>query len=107
MAKPRIKTPSTAKAGEVFQVKTILKHKMEMGNRKDKKTGKTIPRNIVNKFECLYNGKTVFAAHQEPGISANPYIAFYVKATESGTLEFKWTEDNGKVTAETRKLTVN
>ena len=106
--KPRIKTPGVVKPGEVFEVKTLIKHSMEMGTRKDKKTGKLIPRNIINLFECSLDGKPVFTAHMEPGVSANPYIGFFVKAgNQSGTLDFKWVEDNGTVTTESRKLTVS
>ena len=41
-----------------------------------------------------------------PAIAANPYIAFHVTATESGTLEFTWTDDDGTVFRETAKVTV-
>ncbi len=36
--KPRIKVPKTAKKGDIIQVKTLILHKMETGQRKDKKT---------------------------------------------------------------------
>ena len=61
--KPRIKVPKSAKAGATVQIKTLVSHKMETGSRKDKKTGKMIPRLIINKFECMYGGKTVFTAN--------------------------------------------
>jgi len=38
--KARVKVPKSIKKGEVFQVKTLISHKMETGQRKDKKTGK-------------------------------------------------------------------
>ena len=104
--KPRIKAPATAKKGEVFEVKTLIQHDMESGQRKDK-DGKPIPRQIINKFTCTLNGKTVFSMDLEPAISANPYIVFQMKATESGTLEFKWLDDNGAVYSSTQQLTVN
>jgi len=31
-----------------------------------------------------------------PAVAANPYFAFYVKASESGTFDFTWTDDKGK-----------
>ena len=37
--KARVKVPKSVKKGEVFQVKTLVSHKMESGQRKDKKTG--------------------------------------------------------------------
>jgi sulfur-oxidizing protein SoxZ len=53
------------------------------------------PRDIVTSFWCLYNGVEVFRADLSPAIAANPFVTFFTVATESGTLEFKWTGDNG------------
>ncbi len=44
----RVKVPKSVKKGDVFQVKTLVSHKMESGQRKNKK-GKKIPRMIINK----------------------------------------------------------
>ena len=93
--KPRVKLPKKAKAGDLVQIKTLASHNMETGNRKDSK-GNKIPRMILNKFTCTFGGKEVFSADMHPSVSANPYIAFFVTATESGTYEFTWTDDNGK-----------
>ncbi len=103
--KPRVKVPKTAKKGDVIQIKTLIAHKMESGQRKDKK-GAVIPRQIINKFEAKYNGELVFSADWHPAISANPYLAFHTVATESGTLEFIWTDDDGSVYTKTAKITV-
>ena len=104
--KARIKIPNQAKKGEIFQIKTLASHRMENGQRKDKRTGKLIPRMIINKFTCKYNGKTVFSSDWHTAISANPFLAFYVKAEESGTLELSWTDENGRVAKKSRKLKV-
>ena len=50
---PRIKLPDNAKAGEVIEVKTLITHVMETGNRKDK-YGKQIPRDIINTFVAKF-----------------------------------------------------
>ena len=71
-----------------------------------KKTGKKVARLFINKFTCNYNGKEVFASDWHPAVSANPYMAFYVKAQESGMLEFSWTDDKGQVAKKSAKLTV-
>jgi len=92
--KPRIKAPATAAAGEVVEIKTLISHPMESGQRKDI-AGKIVPRKIINKFTCTYNGRDVISIRLEPAISANPYIAFYLKVMESGTLEFTWLDDDG------------
>lgn len=35
--KPRVRTPKKAKKGDVVEIKTLISHKMETGQRKDKK----------------------------------------------------------------------
>jgi sulfur-oxidizing protein SoxZ len=94
--KPRIKLDKKeAKKGEIVEVKALVAHVMESGQRKDK-DGKPIPRMIINKFTCTVNGKQVFAADFEPAISANPYIQFKFKAEESGPVVLTWVDDNGE-----------
>ena len=104
--KPRLKLPSEAKKGEVIQIKTLLSHIMESGQRKDK-DGKVIPRKIINTFTCEFNGKPVFTANLEPAIAANPYIQFNAKVEESGTFKFSWKDDDGSVTTAESKITVS
>ena len=104
--KPRVKVPSKASKGQVFQIKTLITHKMETGTRKNKK-GKLIPRMIINKFSCKYNGKEVFSTNLHPAVAANPYFAFYTKASESGTSDFAWTDDAGKTVTASKKITVS
>jgi sulfur-oxidizing protein SoxZ len=104
--KPRLKLPKQAKKGEVIEIKTLMPHIMESGQRKDK-AGKPIPRKIINKFTCEFNGKPVFSADLEPAIAANPYMAFHAKVEESGTFKFAWTDDDGTVTTAEQKITVS
>ncbi len=105
MAKPRIKiVPDKPKAGDVVEVKTLISHVMETGNRKDK-DGKPIPRNLINAFTATFGGKEVFSAELRQGISANPYLAFFFKVPASGDLEMTWTEDNGTKTVEKVAIT--
>jgi sulfur-oxidizing protein SoxZ len=93
--KPRIKLDrKEVKAGDIVEVKALVSHIMETGQRKDAQ-GNTIPRKILNKFTCTVAGKQVFAADFEPAISANPYIQFKFKATESGPVVLTWTDDDG------------
>lgn len=93
---PRVVVPSAAAKGEVFQVKTIISHQMETGLRHDDQ-GQVIPRKIINRFVCRYGGVVVFSVDLHEAISANPFIEFYLRATESGRLEFIWEEDGGGV----------
>lgn len=95
-AKPRVKVPKSAAAGDVITIKTLISHKMESGQRKDKE-GNPIPRKIINKFECDFNGQPVFSCDIDPAVSANPYLEFTAKVMEAGTFNFKWTDDDGSV----------
>ena len=104
-AKPRVKVPATASAGEVVTIKTLISHEMESGQRKDK-DGNVIPRKIINKFSCEFNGKPVFSSDIHPAISANPYLEFTAKVNESGTFVFAWTDDDGTVTTAESKIEV-
>lgn len=106
MEKPRVKLPNKAKKGEIVEIKTLISHPMETGQRKDAQ-GKTIERMIINKLAVTYNGKDVFQANLAPAISANPYISFFLRADESGTVEFTWTEDGGTKLTHQEKIEVS
>ncbi|MBK9082421.1 MAG: thiosulfate oxidation carrier complex protein SoxZ [Rhizobiales bacterium] len=102
---PRVRVPAQAKKGEIIEIKTLISHEMESGQRKDS-AGKTIPRQIINAFTAAFNGKQVFAATWHSAISANPYQSFFFKAQDSGEFKFAWKDDNGSEYTSTSKLTV-
>lgn len=104
--KPRIKVPKTATVGEVVLIKTLISHEMESGQRKDK-DGKPIPRKIINKFACEFNGKPVFSCDIDPAVSANPYFEFSAIVNETGKFKFTWTDDDGSVYVDEQPITVN
>lgn len=105
-ARPRLKLPAQAKKGDVIEIKTLIPHTMESGQRKDK-NGKLIPRKIINTFVCTFNGKPVFTVDLEPAVSANPFFRFFAKVDESGTFKFAWTDDDGTITTTEKKITVS
>jgi sulfur-oxidizing protein SoxZ len=105
MTRVLINVPSKAKRGEIIEIKTLISHPMESGYRVGT-NGALIPRDIVTLFTCTYNGEEVFRAELSPAIAANPFIAFFATATESGTLAFEWTGDNGFSASETAGITI-
>jgi sulfur-oxidizing protein SoxZ len=105
MARALINVPAKAKRGEVIEIKTLISHIMETGFRRDN-VGKPIPRNIITQFTCTYNGEEIFRADLYPAIAANPFITFSTVATESGTIAFEWTGDNGFHETGAAKITV-
>jgi sulfur-oxidizing protein SoxZ len=105
MARALITVPATAKRGEIVEIKTMMTHQMETGYRAGS-DGRPLPRDIIQRFTCSYNGAEIFRADLFPAMSANPFVAFSTVATESGTLSFTWQGDNGFSHSETAKITV-
>ena len=105
MARTLINVPSSAKRGEVVEIKALIAHPMETGFRTGPDGG-LVPRNVASHFACAYDGQEVFSADLFPALTANPFLAFTVVATESGTLTFTWTGDNGFSQTESATITV-
>ena len=105
MARTLLNVPKTAQRGEVIEVRSLIAHPMDSGFQTDAQ-GRTVPRNIIKRLACRYNGELVFGAELFPAISANPYVVFYTVATDSGTLEFEWQGDNGFAQTERVAITV-
>ena len=105
MARAIIRMPAQAKRGEIIEIRTLASHPMETGFRRTER-GATIPRDIITQFVCTYNGTEIFSAELYPAIAANPFITFPTVATESGTIEFRWSGDNGYAVTESFKITV-
>jgi sulfur-oxidizing protein SoxZ len=101
----RIQIPKEAKRGELITVRIAIQHPMETGFRFDH-SGRPIPKNVVNTLTCRYDGVEVFRAEMGSGISANPYLQFYTRATSSGELVFEWVDDAGERGAEHVAITV-
>ncbi|PCH67271.1 MAG: thiosulfate oxidation carrier complex protein SoxZ [Rhodobacteraceae bacterium] len=104
--KPRVKVPKTAAAGSSITIKTLISHKMESGQRKDKKTGELIPRSIINRFTCEFNGKSVIEIDIEPAVSTNPYFQFDATVPEAGDFVFTWYDDDGSVYDATKSVAI-
>lgn len=105
MTRVLINVPAKAKRGAIIEIKTLISHPMESGFRVGT-NGALIPRDIITLFTCTYNGAEIFHAELSPAIAANPFIAFFTTATESGTLAFEWTGDNGFSASETATIKV-
>jgi sulfur-oxidizing protein SoxZ len=105
MARVVVKVPQQARRGESIEIRTLAGHDMETGFRRTQ-LGELIPRDIITRFTCSYNGVEVFRAELHPAMAANPLIVFFTVATESGTLEFHWAGDNGFSVSHSATITV-
>lgn len=101
-----VKVPERAKRGEIVEVKALVAHVMETGYRRTQE-GAPIPRDIVRLFVCSFDGEEVFRADIHPGIAANPYLAFHVLVTASGSFEFRWSGDKGFAASASARITVD
>ena len=102
---PRVRVPDSASAGETITIKTLISHLMESGQRKDS-DGNVIPRSIINRFTCDFNGQNVIDVTLEPAISTNPYFEFEATVPEAGTFTFTWYDDAGSVYTESQDIAI-
>jgi len=105
MARALIFAPKTARRGDVIEIRTLIAHPMETGQRTDSE-GRVVPRDIIRRLECRYDGELVFAADLYTAIAANPLVAFNTLATASGTISVTWSGDKGFSQTESVALTV-
>ncbi|MFU8837537.1 MAG: thiosulfate oxidation carrier complex protein SoxZ [Thiohalomonadaceae bacterium] len=83
--------------GDVAEVRALVRHPMETGTRKDKKTGNAIPAHFIKQVKCEHNGNTVMTANWSVTISTNPYLAFDIKGAKAGDkVKISWDDNNGK-----------
>ena len=95
MADKTIKLRAKVK-GDVVEVKALIKHPMESGNRKDKKTGEAIPAHYITEVMCEHGGKTRLSASLSGGVSKNPYVSFKFKGGASGDpITMIWKDNMG------------
>ena len=99
-----IKVRAKAK-GDTVTVKALIKHPMETGLRKDKKTGKVIPAHFIQEVNCQHNGKDVLVAEWGPAVSKNPYLAFSFKGGKAGdAVSISWVDNTGGKDATEAKI---
>ena len=81
--------------GDVADVRVLMAHPMETGQRKDS-AGKLVPTHFIQSITAQLNGKTVFAANVSQAISRNPVFAFKVKGAKAGDkLSITWQDNTG------------
>ena len=81
--------------GDSTEVKVLMNHEMETGQRKDAQ-GKTIPAWFIQNVTATYNGKTVLSAQWGPAVSKNPFLAFKFKGGAKGEkVQITWVDNKG------------
>ncbi|MBF0186891.1 MAG: thiosulfate oxidation carrier complex protein SoxZ [Magnetococcales bacterium] len=106
IGKSKIRVPRKVKAGDVVEIKALVRHPMETGLRKNKKTGKKIPAHYINMVTATFNGATVMEAEWGAAVSADPYISFFLKVDKAGTLKIVWKDNKGGEFVGTKMINV-
>jgi len=104
MAKNSIKIKAKNK-GEKTEVKALIKHNMETGLRKNKKTGEKIPPHFIQEVKCEHNGSVVFTANWGIAVSKNPYLSFkFTGGNKGDTITVSWVDNKGKTDSNSTKV---
>ena len=93
MADP-MRIRAVAKDG-IVNVKVLMSHEMETGQRKDA-SGNLVPAHFIQNVTATHNGKTVLSAQWGPAVSKNPFIEFNFKGAQKGErIQITWTDNKG------------
>jgi sulfur-oxidizing protein SoxZ len=81
--------------GDKVEVRVLMAHEMETGQRKDTK-GAIIPAHFIQTVNVVHNGKSVFSAQWGPSVSKNPFLHFRFKGGKPGEkISITWTDNKG------------
>ena len=84
-------------SGDVTTVKALIKHPMDTGLVKDKKTGKVIPAHFIQEVTCEHGGNKVITAMWGAAVSKNPYLSFKFAGAKAGdTMKLSWVDNKGE-----------
>ncbi len=93
MAEP-MKIRATVK-DNVADVRILMMHPMETGQRKDERGG-LIPAHFIQNVVVTHNGKVVFNADWSQAVSRNPFLGLRVKGAKAGDkISVTWTDNKG------------
>jgi sulfur-oxidizing protein SoxZ len=82
-------------AGDKVEVKILMAHEMETGQRKDAQ-GKTVPAHFIQRVTATHNGKTVLNAQWGTAVSKNPFLSFRFSGGRPGDkVSVTWTDNKG------------
>ncbi|HWN30264.1 MAG TPA: thiosulfate oxidation carrier complex protein SoxZ [Burkholderiales bacterium] len=82
--------------GEIADIKVLVSHPMETGQRKDAK-GELIPVHFIKQVRATLNGKMVLDAQWSQAIAKNPFLGFKIKGAKAGDkVSVSWADNKGE-----------
>ncbi|MBK8890041.1 MAG: thiosulfate oxidation carrier complex protein SoxZ [Dechloromonas sp.] len=80
----------------VTEVKVLISHEMETGQRKDA-AGAIVPAWFITELSAKHNDKLVLAGEFGTAVSKNPYLAFKFKGGAKGDkIAVSWKDNRGE-----------
>ena len=80
--------------GASTEVKVLMSHEMETGQRKDAQ-GKVIPAWFIQNVHVTHNDKVVLAAQWGTAVSKNPFMSFKFKGGAKGDkVKITWVDNH-------------
>lgn len=82
-------------SGGVVDVKVLMNHIMETGQRKDA-SGNTIPAHFITNVTVKHGDKVVMSAQWGPAVSKDPFLNFKFKGAKKGDkVSITWNDNKG------------
>lgn len=82
--------------GELTDIRILMQHPMETGQRKDVTTGKLVPAQFIQTFLVSANGKPLIEGQLNTSVSKNPVFAFKARGLKTGDkLVVSWVDSSG------------
>ncbi len=85
-------------------VKSIIKHPMETGLRKVRKTGKKIPPHYIKEVIVSRNKRIVMEAFWGKSISRNPFLSFRIPGRKGDSITISWLDNRGNSDSATTRV---
>lgn len=82
-------------SGDVVEVKVLMRHDMETGQRKDA-SGAAVPAHFIQNLIAKHNGKVVLDMLMGTSVSKDPFLSFKFKGGAKGDkVAVTWTDNKG------------
>lgn len=84
-------------SGDTAEIKVVMNHPMETGQRKDPRTGQVVPAHYIQTVTATVGGRAVLSAQWGPAVSKNPFFALRVRSASAGeAVVVSWEDNKGE-----------
>jgi len=80
--------------GDIVEVKVLIRHDMETGQRKDS-AGNAIPPHFIQTLVAKSNDKVVLDSQMGTAVSKDPFLSFKFKGAKGDKVTITWVDNKG------------